>query len=381
MPLHRPTFAPAHAEHTKAGLPQPIPASPSRKPVGASPRLVLSLVLGLVAAPASLAADAPAGGGLKAPGWGYRSLSGWARDLVSEGDARGAPPRAYVAPEEASIDLPPADGVLSTRRMGRHLRTIPLEVAGTAAALTAVGFTKWGWGDSKFFVRHEGGFGRQTNNGGMDKLGHFYTTFVMADLMADRIRANAGSAEAASGAEWSAAAFAWALMLGVEIGDGYTRQYGFSTEDLLADTLGAGFAVWRARTPGARRLMDFRLLYVPSAWEREGNTTSNLMVPPYRRSRYLLAFKGSGIDALSQGPARYLELHVGYDARGFSSVERRLGHPKERSGYGGLGLNLSELVFGRAPAPGQGEDISELGWAGRKYLEYYQVPWTSAYNR
>ena len=81
-------------------------------------------------------------------------------------------------------------------------------------------------------------------------------------------------------------------------------------------------------------------------------------------------------------PLRYLELHVGYDARGFHPMEKRLGYPKERSFYVGLGLNVSELMFGDGPVPNLARHRNtEPAWMAQKFLEYYQLPHTSVYTR
>lgn len=171
-------------------------------------------------------------------------------------------------------------------------------------------------------------------------------------------------------------------MAGVEVMDGFTKKYGFSPEDLTANALGAAFMVARAWIPGMREKVDFRLLYTAPYMERSGNKSTNLFVPPYRRSRYILAIKGSGFEQLRNKPLRYLELHVGYDARGFHPMEKRLGYPKERSFYVGLGLNVSELMFGDGPVPNLARyRNTEPAWMAQKFLEYYQLPYTSVYTR
>jgi len=214
----------------------------------------------------------------------------------------------------------------------------------------------------------------------MDKLGHVYSTFLMADLLADRIRAN--SDDGGAGAEITAAAFSFGIMSGVEIFDGFTREYGFSPEDLTSDIAGATFFLTRSLVPGLKEKIDLRLLMTPGDVERSGVTAPNLAIGTYRRSRYILALKGSGFKELKKSPMRFFEAHLGYDARGFSQQEQNLGYTKESSLYLGVGLNLSELIFGENLDGNLSKfNDTEQAWMTRKFLEYYQIENTSIYSK
>ena len=304
----------------------------------------------------------------------YTSTSQYFRDLIAPHPL--PPVKLRIDPKEVSDN--PGLSTYSFSTFGGHIRSIPYEIGLMAGTIAAVGIAGWHWGDSKFHVTNEGWFGKNTKNGGIDKLGHFYSTYLIADLLADRIRANAGNP---AGAEITAAAIAFGLMAGVEVLDGYTKKYGFSKEDLAANALGAVFAITRAWVPGMREKVDFRLLYTPSYMERPGVGAKNWLIPPYRRSRYILAIKGSGFQNLRGTPLQYLELHLGYDARGFHPQEKALGYPKERAFYVGVGLNVSELLFGDGPVPNLARyRNTEQAWMAQKFLEYYQLPYTSHYN-
>jgi hypothetical protein len=94
-----------------------------------------------------------------------------------------------------------------------------------------------------------------------------------------------------------------------------------------------------------------------------------------------MALKGSGFKKLRKTPLQYLELHAGFDARGFEEKERELGYPIERSFYVGMGLNLNQILFGTGPYPNFAKYRDTVpGWAARKTLEYVQVPYTSVYG-
>lgn len=306
----------------------------------------------------------------------YRSTSTLARDLIAP---RPMPPvRLNPDPSWRSPGL----STYSFGTFGDHVRSIPLELAITAGLFTVASGNWLGWkkGDHAFFSANEGWFGKNTHNGGMDKLGHFHASYFITDILAQRIRANSDNP---AGAEITAALVAMGVMTGVEIVDGFNSKYGFSREDLIADGLGAAFAVVRSLVPGMREKVDFRLMHTPASYERKGvsRTTKNLIIPAYRRQRYILAIKGSGFEALEKTPLRYAELHLGYDARGFHPSEKALGYPKERNFYIGVGLNLSEVLFSKGPVPNlHSFRDTELGWATRSMLDYVQIPYTSIYN-
>lgn len=79
---------------------------------------------------------------------------------------------------------------------------------------------------------------------------------------------------------------------------------------------------------------------------------------------------------------RFFEAHLGYDARGFSQQEQNLGYTKESSLYLGVGLNLSELIFGENLDGNLSKfNDTEQAWMTRKFLEYYQIENTSIYSK
>jgi hypothetical protein len=212
----------------------------------------------------------------------------------------------------------------------------------------------------------------------MDKLGHSFSTYVIADLLTDRIRANASDP---TGAPITASLVAFGIMGLVEPLDGFTGRHRFSREDIAANGVGALFSVFRNSIPGLREKLDWRIMYTSAGFERPGVTGENGILPPYERQRYIIALKGSGFDTLKNTPLRYLELHAGFDARGFKDRERELGYPIERSFYVGVGLNMNEVLFGSGPTRNFAWYKDTLpGWAVRKSFEYVQVPYTSIYH-
>jgi hypothetical protein len=254
------------------------------------------------------------------------------------------------------------------------------ELAVVSGALVAVGLRDWDWGGSRFAFIHEGWFGSDTRHGGMDKIGHSFSTYLIADLLTDRIRANTSDT---TGAQITAALLAFGIMGAGETVDGFTGRHRFSREDIAANAIGAAFSVLRNSIPGLREKLDFRFMYTPASYENPGITPSDFhFIPPYQRQRYIMALKGSGFDSLKDTPLRYLELQGGFDARGFEDKERQLGYPIERSFYVGVGLNLNEILFGSgSPFPNFAKYKDTIpAWAAQKTFEYIQVPYTAVYS-
>ena len=292
---------------------------------------------------------------------------------------RTVPPPPTTPRDEGLAPAPPS--FYSVSQLGDHLYSVRWELAAIGAGLAVVGFRDWDWGaGSDFQFIEEGWFAKNTRHGGMDKIGHAFSTYVIADILMDRIRANAANP---TGAPITGALVAFGIMGLGETLDGFTGRHRFSREDIVANGVGAAFAILRNSIPGLREKLDWRIMYTPASYELPGITASEEagILPPYQRQRYIMALKGSGFEELKTTPLRYVELHAGFDARGFELDERRLGYPIERTFYVGVGLNLSELVFGAGPVPNLAKHKDTLpARVVQKTLEYIQVPYTAAYH-
>ena len=289
---------------------------------------------------------------------------------------RITPPPPTNKRDEGLAPLPPS--FYSVSQLGDHLSSVRWELAAVGAGLVAIGIRDWDWGGSEFQFIEEGWFAKNTRHGGMDKIGHAFSTYVIADILTDRIRANASNP---TGAPITGALVAFGIMGLGEALDGFTGKHRFSREDIVANGVGAAFSILRNSVPGLREKLDFRFMYTPANYERPGITSSedSGVIPPYQRQRYIMALKGSGFEELRNTPLRYAELHAGFDARGFELDERRLGYPIERTFYVGVGLNLSEVLFGAGSVPNFAKHKDTLpARVVQKSLEYIQVPYTAA---
>lgn len=205
------------------------------------------------------------------------------------------------------------------------------------AGVATYGAIKW-WdrGFSRFRTESEGWFGRDTDHGGADKLGHAFGTYTGVRAVAHALELLGNSREDTLKL---ATLTSLAVYTGVEVLDGFSKQYKFSKEDVIANLAGGAAGYVLEKYPRLDALIDFRLYYRQSPeakaegdWEPFGD---------YNGQKYLLVFKASGVPALDARPVlRYFELALGYGVRGFySSAPER-----SRYLYAGVSLNVARVL-------------------------------------
>ncbi len=124
------------------------------------------------------------------------------------------------------------------------------------------------------------------------------------------------------------------IFTGIEVADGFSRKWRFSREDAVMNIAGAVLGAAMETNPELDRILDFRVDYRPSNGSRFDPFGD------YSGQRYLLVFKADGFAPLRQNRLlRYLEIGVGYGARGFDP-----GGERRRDAYVGVSLNLARLL-------------------------------------
>ena len=208
---------------------------------------------------------------------------------------------------------------------------------GIGATVLGWGFANWDYGSGGPRFQSEGWFDRETDEGGADKLGHFYTSYLFSHLFAGQyerwdfdkdqaIRLGALSSLGVTGL--------------IEVGDAFS-DYGFSYEDMIFNTLGvaAGYLLWSF--PDLSRKIDFRVEYNPFT---SGDYPSDITTD-YDRLSYLMAIKAEGFDFIENPYLKYLELHLGFRARNYDDYTGRPDTDlRKQYLYVGIGLNLSKLL-------------------------------------
>ncbi|MEA2111220.1 MAG: DUF2279 domain-containing protein [Campylobacterota bacterium] len=227
--------------------------------------------------------------------------------------------------------------------------------AAIASGVLIWGFTQWGYGEEKFHFDDEGWFGKETSNGGSDKLGHFYTNYLVTRILAP-IYENWGYSNTNAGLYAALTAGITSGVL-IELGDGFS-EHGFSKEDFIADVLGAAAGYFWYINPALAEKIDFRVEYAPSL--NSDNTTD--FTTDYEHMKHLLAVKANGFETFQNSYMQYLELHIGYYTRDFNHDTMPI-EDRKRYLYAGVGLNLSKLL---RPHIGKYATI----------FNYYQMPYT-----
>lgn len=225
---------------------------------------------------------------------------------------------------------------------------------------------------SNFRMADEGWFGQNTVAGGADKLGHAYSFYASTRLLTAALDRWAGQERVE--AIWLAGLTSAGVSLAVELFDGYSLKYGFSTADMVMNLVGIGAGMLLESAPRWDEIIDLRWKYWRSAdakWLGERDPIAD-----YSGQTYLVAFKASGIPRLRAIPAlRFLELQVGYSSRGYAPHPGQFApvQPRpHRNLYVGIGLNVSELLNATVFADGGGRSRS----VSETLFEYIQLPGT-----
>lgn len=215
--------------------------------------------------------------------------------------------------------------------------------------ITAWGLANWDYGEYALHATPEGWFDAHTREGGADKIGHLYSSYLLTRSF-DGLYRHWGAKTPVAARD---ALISSLLLTGfIELGDGFS-PYGVSWEDMTMNLAGGLIGYQLATHEGWQRRLDLRMEYVPS-----GNPDP---LTDYQHARYLAALKLNGFAALERTPLQWLELHAGYYARGYDDPSA----PDRRISYLGLGINFSAL-------------LARTGWRRTaKVLQFYQVPGTS----
>lgn len=241
-------------------------------------------------------------------------------------------------------------------------KAVVWDIAAVYGLTTFFGLSNWDWGSSGFHFENEGWFGTDTKYGGMDKLGHAYTGYLLTEYFSQRI---AHEVADPNGAIITGAILGMGVQSYIEFFDGFSGGHGFSYEDFIADGLGVGFSILRNTVPEFGEKVDFRMEYIQSDY------SSFAPVTDYAGQKYVLALKLAGFEELEQTPLRFVELQAGYFTQGYTDAEREAGVEQRREPYLAVGLNLNELL-NEVP---EARDTT-VGLAASRAFEYLQVPYT-----
>lgn len=268
----------------------------------------------------------------------------WAGGQAQAADAAGTDTSVVVADSHG-----PRDWWADKSPQEKKVVATNVAVAGFIAAW---GFAYWDYGSQAPHAKREGWFAPDTKEGGADKGGHLYAGYVMGRAFSGLFRGYGydPAKVARAGALSSLAATSF-----MEIGDSFSA-YGFSYEDMVMNVAGAGTAWLLAARPSLGRKFAMRGEYDPFA------TSGGDILTDYDNWRYYATVKLDGFERMPR-PLRWIELHAGYCARGYSDADPA---NDRRYTFVGIGISLPKLA-------------QALGWQRTAtFLDYYQPPGTVA---
>lgn len=260
----------------------------------------------------------------------------------------------------SDVAMQPGDTGYALSGFTRDISATGWEVAAATAYVLAPRFVRRAESSTGFTIRSEGLFGRDTKSLGMDKLLHGFKAYVLTDVLQAAIANRTGDDRSAI---ITAGLLGAGLSTVAELLDGFSPT-GFNPEDAAVNIAGVGFSVLRNAVPALHDVIDFRLSLRPVFDGTLSSTEGRL-----DRSRYLLAVQLSGLPALERSPLRFVELHLGYHASGFTSADRAAGEPLRRTVYVGIGFNVQAL-FARRPD-------RRIERVARDIFDYVQIPWAA----
>jgi len=231
----------------------------------------------------------------------------------------------------------------------------------------AWGVAEWGWfkDNSTFMYEPSDISGADSLDGVSDKFGHMYATYAFKRLATFGFRSTGSSSLRAN---IEGAIYADLIMFIMEIGDGYSTAYGFDIYDFYFNNLGVLIGVILDASPTLDRMFALQWEYVPTRRMRRGIKDHDPTADPftdYSGQKVILATKLAGIPYLSETPFRYVNIDLGYYARGYYNNDFEY---NTRNIYAGISLNFS-IFLG---------DILPTGYTSstaQTIFNHYHVPY------
>lgn len=210
------------------------------------------------------------------------------------------------------------------------------------APVLAVGFLQWDWGRDKFHSKDEGFFQENSRYGGADKMGHFYSSYLISELLAKKFIVD-GIAPDKAALYGASSSFVMTSL--IELGDATAKEHGFSSHDQVMNTVGALASYALLINPNLDKKIDFKVDYIPTS---NPFKSGGRLIDDYDGARYIASLKLSGFDFSQNNFLRFIELQTSYQATGYIN---RGDSPSRKIGFG-VALNIAQLIeyfFDREP--------------------------------
>lgn len=157
----------------------------------------------------------------------------------------------------------------------------------------------------------------------MDKVGHVWTTYNLGRLMMDAFDWAGFSKKQ----KLASGLIGFAYMTGVEVMDGYSKGWGFSGGDMLANTLGSGLAI------GQEALWNEQKIFIKYSYRESGfaeynpdllgKNLSEKILKDYNAQTYWISFSPFAFAKKDRKLPRWLALSLGYGASAMLNARGR----------------------------------------------------------
>ncbi len=262
----------------------------------------------------------------------------------------------------------------------------PWKKAGSVAIVGAIYGTAWTWVSAAWWSRKnaskgfvfldEGAFGIDTYAGGADKLGHYYTNYLMNRGFAGILEWGGFSR---TGSIISSTLLTTAFFSAIEVKDGYHFNYGFSAGDVIANLSGQGTALALMLLPSLDRAVSVKIMYFPSRDFFHALSTDGPLNTPedYSGQTYLLCYHPASLEVVNREKAlrwlRYVDVSFGYATRGYKPIPDPPERVRELVSIG-FSFNFQSLFDDLLLAPG---NEPSAGIQVVHFInEVYQPPYT-----
>jgi hypothetical protein len=219
-----------------------------------------------------------------------------------------------------------------------------------SATIVTWGIINWDYGKRKMHTSNEGWFGKDTKHGGADKLGHFYTTYLLSHYFSNLYYDFGYDKQTAI---QQGVISSLVLNTIMEVGDSFS-SYGFSYEDFVINILGSYVGYYLLQHPDVHKKLDLRLQYKPTKKITSGDSYD--VLTDYNGMKSLIAVKFDGFDKFANTYMKYFEFHIGYYVRDINDKIKQ--YP-----YIAIGINLSHL-------------LKPVNKKVSRFFNYYQLPYS-----
>lgn len=155
---------------------------------------------------------------------------------------------------------------------------------------------------------------------GLDKLGHFYSAYIMSRLSGDLLMECGLSQDAGTAI---GAAMGLAYVTYVEVEDGFAKQWGFSPTDAVGNVFGTAFYVGQQYVPFLQNFHP-RSSYIPAEWvgNRPINERPTTFIDDYNSLTFWLSMNANNL--MPKSWAEYwpdwLMITVGYGINNYGII-------------------------------------------------------------